>query len=118
MLGVRRAGGGGGVGTRRGDAFNGEYNDVEGKKERVRGDDGDKQPASSLSISLSNFTSSGGSTPYLRERYNKKCTSATRTITELTVEVLEPEALQKDCRVVGTSSPGGGSMNTNMHQLT
>lgn len=81
MLGVRRAGGGGGVGTRRGDDFDGEYNDVGGKKERDRGDDGDEHPISSLSISLSNFTSSGGSTPYLRERYDKNI-SATITINQ------------------------------------
>lgn len=71
VLGVKGAGGGGGEGTRSRDAFDGEYNDVGGKKERGRGDDGDKHTASSLSISLSNFTSPGGSTPYLRERFDK-----------------------------------------------
>lgn len=63
-----RVRGAGGAGGGEGD---GEYNDVGGKKERGSGDDGDKQPASSLSISLSNFTSPGGSTPYLREGFNK-----------------------------------------------
>lgn len=67
MLGVKGAGGGGGDGTRGRDAFDGEHNDVGGTVERGRGDDGDKHPASSLSISLSNFTSPGGSTPNLRE---------------------------------------------------
>lgn len=78
MLGVVRAGGGGEVGTRRGDDFDGEYNDVGGKKERGRKDDGDKQSASSLSISLSNLTSSGGSTPYLTERYNERISAMKR----------------------------------------
>lgn len=40
-----------------------EYNDAGGEKES--GEDGDKTPVSSFSISLSNFTSPGGSTPYL-----------------------------------------------------
>lgn len=72
MLRVRGAGGaGGGEGDGGRDDCDGEYNDVGGKKERGSGDDGDKQPASSLSISLSNFTSPGGSTPYLREGFNK-----------------------------------------------
>lgn len=73
VLGVRGAGGGdGGEGAEgRGDC-DGEYSDVEGKKERGRQDDGDKHPASSLSISLSNFTSPGGSTPYLKETLKKK----------------------------------------------
>lgn len=65
VLGVRGAGGGGGEGAGGRDDCDGEYNDVGGKKERGRGDDGDKHPASSLSISFSNFTSPGGSTPYL-----------------------------------------------------
>lgn len=75
VLGVRGAGGrgGGGVGGGggRGDC-EGEYNDIGGKKETCGGDDGDEHPASSLSISLSNFTSPGGSMPYLRERFNKR----------------------------------------------
>lgn len=72
-LGVRRAGGGGGEGTRSRDDFDGEYNDAGGKKEKGRGDDGDKHSASSLSISLSNFTSPGGSTPHLRESLTNIC---------------------------------------------
>lgn len=72
VLGVRGAGGGGGgEGAGGRDDCVGEYKDVGGKKERGRGDDGDKQPASSLSISLSNFTSPGGSTPNLKERFNR-----------------------------------------------
>lgn len=67
VLGVRGAGGG--EGERAGGRDDGEYNDEGGKKQR--GDDGDRHPASSLSISLSNFTSSGGSTPYLKARFNK-----------------------------------------------
>lgn len=77
VLGVRGAGGGGkggggeGEGAGGRDECDGEHSD--GRKERGRGEDGDKHPASSLSISLSNFTSPGGSTPYLREdRHNKK----------------------------------------------
>lgn len=79
VLGVRGAGGGGGGGEGAGgrDECDGEYNDA-GKKERGRGDDGDKHPASSLSISLSNFTSPGGSTPYLRESFNKYISAIVR----------------------------------------
>lgn len=43
----------------------GEHSDGGGIKENGRGDDGERDPASSLSISLSNFTSPGGSIPYL-----------------------------------------------------
>lgn len=42
----------------------GGLKDGEGAKDRERGDNGDK-PASCLSISRSNFTKPGGSTPYL-----------------------------------------------------
>lgn len=55
--GAGGAGGGDGKGG-------GGLKDGEGAKDRDRGDNGDK-PASSLSISRSNFTKPGGSTPYL-----------------------------------------------------
>lgn len=71
-LGVRVVGEGGGEGVGGRDGFDGEYNVVEGKKEKGRHDDGDKHPASSLSISFSNFTSPGGSTPCLKDMLNKK----------------------------------------------
>jgi len=84
VLGVRGAGGGegGGEGARGWDDCDWEYNDMGGKKERGRGDDGDKQPASCLSISLSNFTSPGGSTPYLRERFHKDISNQQDTSTQ------------------------------------
>ncbi len=78
VLGVRGAGGGGGEGAGGRDDCDGAYNDVGGKKERGRQDDGDKHPASSLSISLSNFTSPGGSTPYLKERFNNNISAIVR----------------------------------------
>lgn len=74
VLGVRGTGRGGGEGAGGRD----EYNDVGGKKEKGRQDDGDKHPASSLSISLSNFTSPGGSTPYLKERFYKNTSAIVR----------------------------------------
>lgn len=55
--GAGSAGGGDGDGG-------GRLKDGEGGKDRDRGDNGDK-PASSLSISRSNLTKPGGSTPYL-----------------------------------------------------
>lgn len=73
VLGVRGPGGGGEEGGAwSSDDCVGEYSDVGGKKYSGGGDDGDKRSASSLSISLSNFTSPGGSTPYLREGIEKK----------------------------------------------
>lgn len=55
----------------------GEQSDAGGKKEKGRGDDGESDPASSLSISLSSFTRPGGSMPYLREaRFQKKATGS------------------------------------------
>lgn len=74
-LGVRGAGaggggGGGGEGAGGRDGWDGEYNERGGKMKR--GDDGDKLPASSLCISLSNLTNPGGSTPYLKVIFNKK----------------------------------------------
>lgn len=71
MLEVRGTGEGGGEGAGGREGCDGEYNDVGGKKEKGRRGDGDKHPASSLSISLSNFTSPGGSTPNLKERFHK-----------------------------------------------
>lgn len=64
----RAAGGGGGEGVGGSEEFDGEYNVVGGKKEKGREDDGDKHPASSLSISPSKCTSPGGSIPYLRQQ--------------------------------------------------
>lgn len=71
VLEVRGTGEGGGEGAGGREGCDGEYNDVGGKKEKGRRGDGDKHPASSLSISLSNFTSPGGSTPNLKERFHK-----------------------------------------------
>lgn len=67
-LWVKVAGEGGEDAGGRGDC-DVECNDVGRKKER--GDDGDKHPASSFSISLSSLTSPGGSTPYLKVGFNK-----------------------------------------------
>lgn len=77
-LGVRGAGagrGGEGAGGR-----DGEYNERGGKMKI--GDDGDKLPASSLCISLSNLTNPGGSTPYLKVKFNKKICICTNKSTQ------------------------------------
>lgn len=71
VLEVRATGEGDGEGAGGRNDCDGEYNDVGGKKEKGRRGDGDKHPASSLSSSLSSFTSPGGSTPHLKERANK-----------------------------------------------
>lgn len=71
VLEVRATGEGDGEGAGGRDDCDGEYNDGGGKKEKGRRGDGDKHPASSLSSSLSSFTSPGGSTPHLKERVNK-----------------------------------------------
>lgn len=63
---VRHEGGGGEEGS----GVRGEYIDAGVNKES--GDDGDKHPVSSFSVTLSNFTSLGGSTPYLGTSWNKK----------------------------------------------
>lgn len=77
-LGVRGAGAGrGGEGAGGGD---GEYNERGGKMKI--GDDGDKLPASSLCISLSNLTNPGGSTPYLKVKFNKKICICTNKSTQ------------------------------------
>lgn len=67
-MGVRGAGGGGGGEGEGGreDCDCGGCEDGGGKKQR--GDDGERHPDSSLSISLSSFTSPGGSTPYLENK--------------------------------------------------
>ena len=57
---------GGGEGGREGGGEGFLGRDGEGKKEKWRGEDGERRPASSLSISRSSFTSPGGSIPYLR----------------------------------------------------
>lgn len=77
-LGVRGAGAGrGGEGAGGGD---GEYNERGGKMKI--GDDGDKLPASSLCISLSNLTNPGGSTSYLKVKFNKKICICTNKSTQ------------------------------------
>lgn len=58
-----------GVGEGEGAGCDGEHSG--GKKVKAYGDVGES-PASSLSISLSSFTSPGGSTPYLTEEWHKK----------------------------------------------
>lgn len=67
---VGGTGEGGGEGAGGGLDCDGEHNGAEGKKEKGRWSGGDKEPASSLSISLSNFTSPGGSTPHLEQRFD------------------------------------------------
>lgn len=80
-LGVRGAGAGrGGEGAGGRDGWDGEYNERGGKMKI--GDDGDKLPASSLCISLSNLTNPGGSTPYLKVKFNKKICICTNKSTQ------------------------------------
>lgn len=67
---VGGTGEGGGEGAGGGEDCDGEHSGAEGKKEKGRWSGGDKVPASSLSISLSNFTSPGGSTPHLEQRFD------------------------------------------------
>lgn len=66
---VGGTGEGGGEGAGGGEDCDGEHSGAEGKKEKGRWSGGDKEAASSLSISLSNFTSPGGSTPHLEQRF-------------------------------------------------
>lgn len=64
-------GGGEGAGGWEGwEDCDGERSGAEGKKEKGRWSGGDKEPVSSPSISLSNFTSPGGSTPHLEQRFD------------------------------------------------
>lgn len=69
VLEVRATGVGGGGGAESRDDCDGENNDGGGKKEKGTWGDGDKHPTSS--VSLSNFTSPGGSTPCLKVTFNK-----------------------------------------------
>lgn len=78
VLEVRGTGEGGGEGAGGREHCDGEYSDVGGKKEKGRLGDGDKEPASSLCNSLSNFTSPGGSIPYLKGRFHKNIQAVVR----------------------------------------